>query len=1029
MKTHILKLLGLMLLMLASGMAETNAAEQPVTLWQIDTQKTLSGSPSSNELHVPEHVNNLITLELEFQQFALLKPKSSVALSVPLYQQQLQLNVTNVKYQNQQTIVHATDGSQRMVLTTDGNNTFATVITERGVWSITGKGNTAMMYQTHNKRHNHTNIKDDFLIAPEQLPTKKKPSATQQMANDVNSDDVAVVDAYILYNDAVVQLYGATGALTRINHIVAVTNDIYQASNVKISLNALRIDKVDYPQIYDSEQALEHATGQGANQAFFAEERQIRDAIGADAMILFRPGVSDGTCGIAWVNSSFYSNTYMVSHSSIDCGDDTNAHELGHNMGLSHSRRQGSTGGTYPFALGYGVDGEFTTVMAYASSFAWGTDLYKFSSPDLDCKGQPCGIDRNDATNGADAVYALNQKRFDIAGIATRGPSSGSLNVLVSGVDSAVITSTSGQGGTAPYMINDVGLGSRVILSAPESASGVPFAAWVGCDTVTELQCDVVIRGDMQVTALFSAGAASFADAVDAPQLVFNSSGDSDWQIDFATSAQGVTSIRSGVLADSQQSSVETTINGAGTLRFSWKVSSEQGYDFLRLYVNGQRYTDISGEINWYEAEVTLQDGSHQIRWTYVKDGSVTSGADAGWLDNVSWDTAAGSRQLTLNKSGTGGGTVVTSPIVRVCDEECDGFVSLVDANSWLYLTATANSQSEFTGWTGACSGQGQECQLFVSADITTMAIFNYGIAPDNDNFASAAVISGGSGQTSGNNIYATAQDNDPQIAGSSGKTVWWRWTAPSSGIATFNTFNSNFNTALAVYTGSALNALTQLAFNDNAGANLNSQLSFRASAGVEYYVLIDGMSNGAGDIALQWDVLPDVDLELFLIGNGAGEVQLTGLSDCRNSSCNYTLSKGQQLTLTATAQTGSDFVGWSGACVGDQVCQLTLNQTMLVSASFALKQYTVSSSVSAGGEISNGAAVVLHGQQALFELLPEDGYKVVRKVGGTCPPGQWLNATTYQTGVATTDCSVSFTFIERKRRRLPFWLFALPQN
>ena len=88
-----------------------------------------------------------------------------------------------------------------------------------------------------------------------------------------------------------------------------------------------------------------------------------------------------------------------------------------------------------------------------------------------------------------------------------------------------------------------------------------------------------------------------------------------------------------------------------------------------------------------------------------------------------------------------------------------------------------------------------------------------------------------------------------------------------------------------------------------------------------------------------------------------------------------------------------------------------------------------MSSSVSAGGEISNGAAVVLHGQQALFELLPEDGYKVVRKVGGTCPPGQWLNATTYQTGVATTDCSVSFTFIERKRRRLPFWLFALPQN
>jgi peptidyl-Asp metalloendopeptidase len=87
-------------------------------------------------------------------------------------------------------------------------------------------------------------------------------------------------------------------------------------------------------------------------------------------------------------------------------------------MGLRHSRKQDTTGGTFPYALGYGVDGKFSTMMAYQSVFNvdyWTGKVYKFSSPSLTCKGVPCGVDRTNASEGSDAVYTLNVTAPQIA--------------------------------------------------------------------------------------------------------------------------------------------------------------------------------------------------------------------------------------------------------------------------------------------------------------------------------------------------------------------------------------------------------------------------------------------------------------------------------------------------------------------------------------------------------------------------------------------------------------------------------------
>jgi len=81
---------------------------------------------------------------------------------------------------------------------------------------------------------------------------------------------------------------------------------------------------------------------------------------------------------------------------------------------------------------------------------------------------------------------------------------------------------------------------------------------------------------------------------------------------------------------------------------------------------------------------------------------------------------------------------------------------------------------------------------------------------PANDNFASAQALSGSSLSVSGTNVEATKQTGEPQHAGDpGGRSVWYTWTAPSTGAFKVDTCGSDFDTLLGVYTGGAVNALT----------------------------------------------------------------------------------------------------------------------------------------------------------------------------------------------------------------------------
>ena len=85
-------------------------------------------------------------------------------------------------------------------------------------------------------------------------------------------------------------------------------------------------------------------------------------------------------------------------------------------------------------------------------------------------------------------------------------------------------------------------------------------------------------------------------------------------------------------------STISTTVEmtAGQPMTFDWKVNSENNYDWLTFKVNGAQVNRISGTRSWATYTWTApSDGSYTFSWTYSKDGSVNSGSDCGWVDNV----------------------------------------------------------------------------------------------------------------------------------------------------------------------------------------------------------------------------------------------------------------------------------------------------------------------------------------------------------------------------------------------------------
>ena len=118
--------------------------------------------------------------------------------------------------------------------------------------------------------------------------------------------------------------------------------------------------------------------------------------------------------------------------------------------------------------------------------------------------------------------------------------------------------------------------------------------------------------------------------------------------------------------------------------------------------------------------------------------------------------------------------------------------------------------------------------------------------------FADRVTITGTPLTILANSASATpgVETGEPTQGVSMTRTMWIAWTAPSSGTVVMDTLGSSFNTTLGVYTGTAVNALTTVVFNNDAAGGLQSQTNFNAVAGTTYNIQVGGIvGSGSGNI------------------------------------------------------------------------------------------------------------------------------------------------------------------------------------
>lgn len=141
--------------------------------------------------------------------------------------------------------------------------------------------------------------------------------------------------------------------------------------------------------------------------------------------------------------------------------------------------------------------------------------------------------------------------------------------------------------------------------------------------------------------------------------------------------------------------------------------------------------------------------------------------------------------------------------------------------------------------------------------------------APSNDDFSNRQQL--GSElpvALSATNAEATLEAEEPSHPGfvPAGHSIWFQWEAPESRLVTIGTCGSDPATILSVYTGNAIDALSEVVSNryshgPTESCFSNSEVTFKASAGTKYQLQIDGNGyhasgepapDGEGPIELQ---------------------------------------------------------------------------------------------------------------------------------------------------------------------------------
>jgi len=220
-----------------------------------------------------------------------------------------------------------------------------------------------------------------------------------------------VIDLMVVYTpQARINAGGQAGIEAKIVNAVTKANQAYLNSQVDMQLNLVNMTEVGYTETGNMSTSLSDLTG--TSDGKMDNVHTLRNQYGADQVALIT--TDRNYCGIAYVMNSvgswFAPYAFAVVHddSAYNClGNNTLAHELGHNQGNMHDPGNSSYAGAYPYSYGYQLCGVFHDVMSYGCS---STRIPYFSNPNIYYNGQPTGV-----ANYQDTARSMNNTSATVA--------------------------------------------------------------------------------------------------------------------------------------------------------------------------------------------------------------------------------------------------------------------------------------------------------------------------------------------------------------------------------------------------------------------------------------------------------------------------------------------------------------------------------------------------------------------------------------------------------------------------------------
>lgn len=373
----------------------------------------------------------------------------------------------------------------------------------------------------------------------------------------------------------------------------------------------------------------------------------MRDAVGADVVsTMVDTGSAYGTTGLGWALTqttesgmrNFSEYAYNVLSVRAAAQSHVMAHETGHNMGAGHADAQTSSPDpqSFPYSRGFYFTG--TDKRAYHTVMAYNNDGYGnsydpaplFSDPDNAWAGVPAGDATHDNAQVLSRTYAavaqFRAQKVALSYDVFFSPEGGALFS-----DSVTVTLTPGKAGLAIRYTTDG--------SDPTATHGSLYTSPLTLTKTTTIRAATVTDGTAGPVYAATYYKSDLGAALNAPQLVWNTSADYPWTAQATNTYDGTLAVQSAALPKGtvNRTWLSTTVTGPTKMSFRYRAMMYSSS--FRVYLDSSVAWQTDDAVDdWTLVEVDVPTGVHAVKFEYEQRGYYFDPTFCGiWLDDVRW--------------------------------------------------------------------------------------------------------------------------------------------------------------------------------------------------------------------------------------------------------------------------------------------------------------------------------------------------------------------------------------------------------